>query len=106
MSLLDRLEEIRRSIADVASRERADLRDAIVGDGDDYLAASALSLQLWIGMRERGELTAEEVESLVRGLDDLATMHRLTQAGLTAVALDRIREAIIQAVIVAAGKVA
>ena len=68
-------------------------------DGKAFLDRSKVQLQKWVQQVADGTLTKEEFEFLVKGLQDLAEMNALKQAGLALVKIDNFKSAVINTVI-------
>jgi hypothetical protein len=96
--------ELKDGVSDIAVREASGLVKDVTDDGKDFLEAIKGDLALWTKQVSNGQLSASDFEFLVRGKKDLAQMKALTQAGLAAVRTDRIRTAMIDLVISAAGR--
>jgi len=100
------LKELKIGIRDIAREEAKGFVRAARKDGKEFVDALKEDLELWTKQLADGELSVEDFEFLVRGKKDLAKMAGLTQAGLAAVRIDRIRMAMIDLVITAADKMA
>lgn len=98
------LKELKIGVRDIAREEAKGFVRATRRDGKEFLEAIEEDLELWTNQLAEGKLTVEDFEFLVRGKKDLAKMKTLTQAGLAAVRIDRIRMAMIELIITAAGK--
>lgn len=100
----DVLEEVKRGIIEIVTREGTEYIDAAVRDAEAFLKESREELERWLKQLAAGQLSKDELASLVRGKKDLAEMVALKQAGLAAARIDRIRTALINLVITAVGK--
>jgi len=96
-------ETLNTGVVDIAKAEAADYLQQATDDGQKFLDDSKDKLIKWTKMLNDGELDQAEFASLVRGQKDLAAMHALKQAGMAAVRIDRIRVAVIDLIITAAG---
>ena len=96
-------ETLKAGVVEIAKNEAADYLQQATDDGQQFLNDSKDKLIKWTNMRKNGDLDKDEFASLVRGQKDLAAMHALKQAGMAAVRIDRIRVAVIDLVITAAG---
>ena len=94
---------LKTGVVDIARTEAADFVQQATDDGKKFLDDSKDKLIEWTKMLEDGELDKAEFASLVRGQKDLAEMAALKQAGMAAIRIDRIRVAVIDLVITAAG---
>ena len=81
-----------RSLVETSWRE---YRDAALKDGEAFFRKTREDLERWAALLSRGQLTAEEVEWLVRGKKDLARLAALEQAGLALAARDRFRDGLL-----------
>ena len=97
-------ETLKTGVVDIAKAEATDFLEQATDDGQKFLDQSKVKLQRWTNLLAEGKLTTHEFAFLVKGMKDLAQMHALTQAGMAAVRVDRIRVAVIDLVIMAAGK--
>lgn len=97
-------ETLKVGVVDIAKTEATDFLDQAKDDGQKFLEQNRAKLQRWTKMLAAGDLTPHEFSFLVKGMKDLAQMHALTQAGMAAIRVDRIRVAVIDLVIMAAGK--
>ncbi len=97
-------EELKTGARDIAFKEAKGFVEEATSDGKDFLNAIKEDLELWTKQLAEGALAPEEFEFLIRGKKDLAQMKALTQAGLAAVRIDRVRSAMIDLLITAAGK--
>lgn len=96
--------ELKDGARDIAREEAKGFVKEATSDGKAFLNAIRDDLELWTKQLAEGKLTVEDFEFLVKGKKDLAQMKALTQAGLAAVRIDRVRMAMIDLVITAAGK--
>ena len=96
--------EIKDGAIEIAREEAKGFVREAKSDGKDYLDSLKLDLELWTKLLAEGKLSIEDFEFLVRGKKDLAKMKALTEAGFAAVRIDRIRNALVELVITAAGK--
>ena len=85
--------EMRQSDANVGGRRGREFVDAVRADLDE-----------WARQLAAGKLSKSDFDFLVRGKKDLAEMNALTQAGLAAVRIERIRTASIDLITTAASK--
>lgn len=96
--------ELKKGARKVAKKEAAKFTQAATDDGKDFLEAIKIDLGTWTNQLAQGKLSPENFAFLVRGKKDLAQMKALTQAGLAAIRIDRVRMAMIDLIITAAGK--
>jgi hypothetical protein len=100
----DFMSGVKTGIIDIATKEAKDYLGAAQADGHAFLDALKADLQTWTQQLASGALSPGDFAFLVRGKKDLATMNALTQAGLAAIRIDKIRAAVIELIITAAGK--
>lgn len=100
----DVVEEVKRGIVEIVTREGRQYLDAAVQDAEAFLKGSREDIERWLKQLAAGQLVKNEFASLVRGKKDLAEMVALKQAGLATASIDRIRTALIDLVITAVGK--
>ena len=96
--------ELKAGMAEIAKKEATDFVSEATSDGDVFLNAVKADLKKWAKQYAEGKLSKENFEFLVKGKKDLAKMEALTQAGLAAIRVDRIRMAMIDLIITTAGK--
>lgn len=96
--------ELKAGAVEIAKAEATDFVKEASGDGKTFLDAMKADLKKWTKQYAEGKLSKEDFEFLVKGKKDLAKMEALTQAGLAAIKVDRIRVALIDLVITAAFK--
>ncbi|MEW6543380.1 MAG: hypothetical protein AB1411_07200 [Nitrospirota bacterium] len=97
-------QEVKAGAVEIAKQEAAGFVKEATSDGTAFLDAVKADLHAWAEQYAEGKLSKEDFEFLVRGKKDLAKMEALTQAGLAAIRVDRVRVALIDLVITAAGK--
>lgn len=98
------LRELEDGMRDLARREAAGYMTAAITDGRDFLDSLKADLPLWTKQLASGQLSLPDFEFLVKGKKDLAKMVALTQAGFAAIRIERLRVALIDLIINAAGK--
>ncbi len=96
---------LKTGVVDIAKTEAADFLQQATDDGKKFLDDSKDKIIKWTKMLADEQLDKDEFASLVRGQKDLAEMVALKQAGMAAVRIDRIRVAVIDLVIKAAGAI-
>ncbi|HEV8540745.1 MAG TPA: hypothetical protein VGQ60_06240 [Nitrospiraceae bacterium] len=96
--------ELKKGSVEIAKREASDFVKEATSDGNAFLDSVKADLKTWTKQLATGKLTKEDFEFLVKGKKDLAKMEALTQAGLAAIRVERIRVAMIDLVITAAGE--
>ncbi len=96
---------VKKGVVDIAKEEAADFLDQAKDDGTAFLEESKDRLKKWTQMLKDGTLDKDDFAFLIKGQKDLAKMNGLTQAGMAAVRIDRIRVAVIDLVIKAAGAI-
>jgi len=98
------LRELKKRAKAVAKQEAAKFQKEANADANAFLDAIKSDLKAWTARVADGRLSMEDFEFLVNGKKDLAKMKALTDAGLSAVRIDRIRMAMIELIITAAWK--
>jgi hypothetical protein len=96
---------IRGGVVNIAKGDLKNFLTQAKGDADQFLTATKEDLKTWTKQLADGDLTKDEFEFLVRGKEDLAAMHALTEAGIAAVQIQAFRDALIDLVIDTAFKV-
>jgi hypothetical protein len=102
----DFVNAVKAGILDIAKKDAKDFVGAAQADGQAFFDALKADLQTWTQQLAAGALTPGDFAFLVRGKKDLATMNALTKAGLAAIRIDKIRSAVIELIIAAAGAMA
>lgn len=100
----DFLHEIKTGAQQIAQQEAAEFLDAATKDAQAFLNDLETDLKTWTQQLASGQLSSADFEFLVKGKSDLAQMVALKKAGLAAIRIDRIRNALIDLVIKAASK--
>ncbi len=100
----DFLNEVKTGAVEIAKREAADFLDAATKDAQAFLNDVKTDLKTWTQQLAAGQLSMTDFEFLVKGQKDLAEMVALKEAGLAAIRIDRMRNALIDLIITAAGK--
>lgn len=98
------VDEVKQGLVQIVTREGTGFLNEVLTDGEAFLRATKDDLELWARQLAAGQLSKNDFEFLVRGKRDLAAMAAATQAGLAAIRIDRIRAALIDLVVMAAGK--
>jgi hypothetical protein len=98
------LKELQAGAVEIAKKEGAEYLKSAKADSQDFLETVKADLKRWTKLLAQGRLTKEDYEFLVKGKKDLAEMNALTQAGLAAVRVDRVRVALIDLIITTAFK--
>lgn len=75
-----------------------------INDTREFLDEARSDLREWTDALAMGEMSTKEFTDLVEGQRDLAKLHGLTAAGITATKLDRFRDALMKLVVQAALK--
>ena len=83
----------------LAQDESAAFGEAVLADGQAFVAKSEADLMRWTAALEAEILTPQDFTWLVQGKRDLAEMEALKQAGLGLARLDRLRTAMLDAVV-------
>jgi len=95
-------EVLKAGAVDIAKAEGKEFVKEATKDGKQFLDDLKDDLVRWTKLVEEKKLTKDEFKFLVNGQKDLAKMHALTQAGMAAVRIDRMRVALVDLVIKAA----
>ena len=98
------LKEVKAGVIAIARGEAKEFAKQARADGQKFVDAIRADLEKWARQLAAGELSKSDFDFLVRGKKDLAEMNALTQAGLAAVRVERIRTASIALIVTAAGK--
>jgi hypothetical protein len=98
------LNELRDGIIQIAKTEAIGFVEEAKSDGQAFLAALQADLKTWTEQLAAGKLSPDDFKFLIRGKQDLARMNALTEAGLAAIRIDRIRSAVIDLIITVASK--
>lgn len=96
------LDAVKNGVGDLAKTEGVDYIEAARSDGQDFLNAIKHDLVVWMQQLTDGLLSQDEFEFLVNGKRDLAKMEALTQAGVGAAKVDKIRSGAINIVLTSA----
>lgn len=100
----DFLHEVKTGTQQIAQQEAAEFLEAATKDAQAFLNDLETDLKTWTQQLASGQLSLTDFEFLVKGKKDLAQMVALKEAGLAVIRIDRVRNALINLVIKAAGK--
>lgn len=89
------IEDVKNSVIDLAEREAKDYIDQATADAIDFVKLVSNNLKNWAEAVVAGNLDTNELKFLLKGQKDLLVMHSLSQAGLAAARIQRIRDGII-----------
>jgi hypothetical protein len=98
-SYQDFLNALKPAVQDLAKKTVADYSQQASADGQAFLDAQKANLDRWTKELADGELSKADFEDLVEGLQDLAELLALKQAGLAAARLDEFRTNLVNLVI-------
>jgi len=98
------LKEVKAGVIAIARGEAKEFAKQARADSKKFVDAIRADLEKWTRQLAAGELSKGDFDFLVRGKKDLAEMNALTQAGLAAVRIERIRTASIDLITTAASK--
>jgi len=98
-------QELKDGVVEIAKREATAFVREAADDGTEFLEKVKNNLQTWTRQLAEGGLSQADFAFLVKGQKDVAAMKALTQAGLAAIRIQRIQEALIDLIITAAGKI-
>lgn len=89
-------------LAEIAKKAVEDIKDELIRDGKSFVEKTRADLQRWAQLLVEGKITRDEFEYLVKAKRDLAQMEALKQKGLAQVRIDKLRNALLNAVVDAA----
>ena len=92
------LNEVLKQLVDWARNQGVSIGKRLAVDAADFMATSAQDLARWSQLALDGQLTPDELKSLVKGQAELAALGACTQAGLTAVEIDKLRQQMLDTV--------
>lgn len=98
------LKEVKAGVIAIARGEAKEFAKQAGADSKKFVDAIRADLEKWTRQLAAGELSKGDFDFLVRGKKDLVEMNALTQAGLAAVRIERIRTASIDLIVAAASK--
>ena len=93
------LKEIESGVVAAAIKDATAFVEQTAADTATFVAASTASIAKYISLYSAGQITADELKSLLLGLGDLAAMDGLKAAGLAEIEIEKIRDAAIQALV-------
>jgi hypothetical protein len=74
-------------------------KDKVLAGSEAFLKECEGDLQKWTEQLANDELSGDDFKFLVQGKNDLLEVHLHTQIGLTKVALDKFRSALVQLIV-------
>ncbi|WP_271167886.1 hypothetical protein [Hansschlegelia plantiphila] len=89
-------EALEQAFIQAAGNEAGALRTQAANDAKDFLKRTAIEIPQWTYQYKSGQMSRMEYEGLMRGQVDLAHMHALLHAGLSAAAAERLRKKLIE----------
>ena len=98
------LKEVKTGVIAIAKGEAGEFAKQARADGQEFVDAVRADLEKWARQLAAGDLSKSDFDFLVRGKKDLVEMNALTQAGLAAARIERIRTASIDLIVTAASK--
>ena len=100
----DFLAQLKKELSALAKSEVAGHVNAFLTDADQFVAETRSDLEMWTAELAQGQMTPEGFELAVRGKAEVLKLRALTEAGLAAVKIDRLKAAILDRVVSAAKK--
>ncbi|MBI4369154.1 MAG: hypothetical protein HY547_02875 [Elusimicrobia bacterium] len=91
----DIFNELKKGVADIAKREAKEYVKQAQEDGQAFLDNLKIDLELWARQLAEGKMSKADFEFLVKGKKNLAEMKALTQTGIAAARVDRVRTAFV-----------
>lgn len=98
-------EKIKEDLIKIADQELRGYVSDLFNDTKDFIEDAISDVKIWSNQLEEGKLTQKEFEFLINGLRDRMEMAALTQAGLTIIKIQKIRDAVFQLIFSAALKI-
>ena len=99
------LDALKPQLEKLAKETVQEMADEAVKTGLGFVQSMQSDLALWLSELERGELSPEDFEDLMRGEQDLMNITMLTEKGLAAARLERFQKAVIDCIVNAAKSV-
>jgi len=93
------LDQLKDNLGALATEHAGEALDAFKSDSQEFLDEAKADLEDWTRKLAAGEMSAAGFELAVRGKAEVAKMRALTEAGLAAVRIDKIKVAILDTVI-------
>ena len=95
----DFLKLFKSELIDIAKSAGEDIKEELLDDGQAFVQKTKADLQRWTALVAAGDLSQEEFEYLLQAKKDLAVMEALKQKGLAQARIDKLKEAVIGAVV-------
>lgn len=92
------IEELRKNLNEVASGSFHKYSSQLIKDGTDFALKIEDDLMKWEAEYSIQEMTKEEFEDLIKSKKNLLEMNSLKQEGLAKTDLNKLRNAIVEAV--------
>ena len=93
------LRELKESVIGLVQVSWSDYHNEAIKDGESFLTETKHKIEKWTRLLAGGDLTLDQFERLIRSQKDLAEMKALERAGMTAVRVDRFRNALVDTVV-------
>ena len=95
----DFLKALKSELIEIGRDAAEDIQNEVVQDGQAFVNKTREDLQRWTTLLSLGELSREEFEYLLEAKKDLAEMEALKQKGLAMTRIDKLRNAVIGAIV-------
>lgn len=95
----DFLNALKSELTGIAREAGEDIKDELIKDGKAFVEKSREDLERWSRLMAQGDLSREEFEYLLKAKKDLARMEALKQKGLAQARIDKLKNALMGAVV-------
>ncbi len=90
---------LKTQLTGIAKEAGEDIKDELIKDGRAFVEKTRDDLQRWTQLMAEGKLTRDEFEYLLQAKKDLAQMEALKQKGLAQARIDKLKSALLSAVV-------
>ncbi len=93
------IDSMKTQLREIARRELGGYIARLLADVNAFIVEAITDIRVWATQLVAGEITQAEFSFLVGGLSDRMVLHAITQAGAAIVAIQRVRNAVIDLLI-------
>lgn len=93
------LDALKKELIKIAKSTGEEIKDELLEDGKTFIEKSKADLQRWALLLAEDKITEDEFKYLVEAKKDLAEMEALKQKGLAEARIDKLKGALLNAVV-------
>lgn len=93
------IDSIKEQLKEIAIAELGGLIVRLLNDIGAFITMNIVDIQMWTLQLANGEISQAEFSFLIGGLEDRMSMYAITEAGIAVVVIQRVRRAVIDAMV-------